>query len=194
MFVAIELSDAVKKSLVGLSGRLRPCGAKASWVREEHIHLTLRFLDEVGANEGERLAAILEERYAGTPPFALRASGVGVFPNRRRPSVVWVGVTGARDRRGGGSDGGVAPELLEAWRVAEESAQSIGAPPETKPFHPHLTLARIRDSRQSGDLAAYLEQEHGFDGGEFPVEHVALFESTLTPRGPNHRLLKEFRF
>lgn len=190
LFVAIELSDSVKQALGDLVRRLQPCGTKAAWVRQENMHLTLRFRGEVGDNEAERLGAILEARYAGMCPFGLEVSSVGVFPNARRPAVVWAGVSSER-----GSNEKTAPvELLDVWRVAEDAALAIRLPKETKTFHPHLTLGRVKDPKQPGDLMAYLENERGFCGGDFPVEHVALFSSELTPNGPIHRLVKEFPF
>jgi 2'-5' RNA ligase len=190
LFIAIELNDGVKHALGELEQRLQLSDVSAAWVREEQIHLTLRFLGEVGVNETERLSAILEARCAGVRPFTLRVSGVGVFPSSRQPAVVWAGVCSAR----GASEGGLAPGLVEVRRIAEDAALAIRLPKESKMFHPHLTLARVRNPKLPGDLMAYVKEEKDFDGGEFRVNHVSLFASDLTPEGAKHRLIKEFLF
>ena len=160
LFVAIELSDEVKRALGELGSRLQASDVRAAWVREEQIHLTLRFLGDIGENEAERLSAILEARFAGTRPFTLRVSGIGVFPNARRPAVLWAGVVAAR----GVNEGNESPELVELRRIAEEAALAIRLPKEAKMFHPHLTLARIRNPQTPSNLISYVREEKEFEG------------------------------
>ena len=181
-FIAIELSDAVRQALSSLVLRLRESRARVSWVRVENIHLTLRFLGEVDEPHIERLAGILRDAYKGIVPFTLSVRGTGAFPNLRKPSVIWVGA------------GPVEGPLGEVQLAAESAARAIGLPPEEKAFHPHLTLARIRDARGAGPLVARLEEERDFEGGEIPVNRVSLFSSELAPGGPVYTRVMEFGF
>lgn len=179
-FIAIELPDPIREALGHLSRRMRNTGANASWVRPENIHLTLRFLGEISEHDVNRIGERLALDYQAIDPFTLTISGTGVFPNPRKPSVIWVG---AEPLEG---------PLATTQAIAESAAQAIGLPPETKPFRPHLTLARLRDPRQAGTLPQTLEQEAGFNAGAFQVHSVALFSSQLTPKGPIYRRLREF--
>ncbi len=181
-FVAIELPDSIKDRLRSLTDRLRRSHARASWVKAERIHLTLRFMGDVPEEDADRLRGLLAGRYAGLDGFELRVRGLGAFPNARKPSVVWAGVTpleGALER---------------GQAIAEEGARAIGLKPEKRRFRPHLTLARIRDVRQTGDLPRRLGIERDFDAGSFSVSSVSLFSSELTRSGPIYERIEEFRF
>ena len=200
-FVAVELPEPILEAVGQLSGRLRASGARATWVKPENMHLTLRFLGEVDEENINRLKAILSDSYRGMSPFTLSVRGVGAFPNMRRPSVVWVGAVVAREARSQvelgneralGNEGAEAIET--AYLAAESAARAIGLAPEEKAFHPHLTLARIRDAREAPPLVACLERERDFCAGDFTVHSVSLFSSRLTPHGPIYQRLEEFTF
>lgn len=181
-FIAVELPDPIKKSLHELSGRLRAKDGRVSWVRPDRMHLTLRFLGDVEPDPLNALRDRLRAVYSGLEPFTLRVEGAGVFPNRRRPSVVWAGTVPAEG------------PLAEIQTAAEDAARAIGLAAENRPFRPHLTLARIRDARAGAALLARLESERAFRGGEFVVDAVSLFSSELTRQGPVYRRVEEFCF
>lgn len=179
-FLAIEIPAELQETLTTLRDQWRHSGARASWVRPENMHLTLRFLGEVSREQMDQMAGVLEGAYAAMPALTLAARGVGAFPNRRKPGVVWVGVEA------------LSGDLAAVQQCAEEAARGIGLPPETKAFHPHITLARIRDSRGIGALPALMAAAEHFDGGAFTAEAVSLFESELRPGGPIYRREREF--
>lgn len=181
-FLAIELSHEVRRALDALSARLRQSRVKATWVRAENLHLSLRFLGDVDAPVLEHLGGFLAREYATLEPFRLHVAGVGCFPNRRRARVIWAGVQGA-------------PVLLEAaHRLAESGARQAGLKAGEKAFAAHVTLARIRKPGPSEALAESLDAESEFDGGEFSVGGVSLFSSTLSPGGAIYRKEREFPF
>lgn len=181
-FVAIEIPATVRAQLAGLAGRLRSAGGSVAWVRPENIHLTLRFLGDLAPEPLERISSELAAAYRGIAPFMLAARGTGAFPNPRRPSVLWVGVEPA--------DG----PLAAIQQHAEAAARVIGLPAETKAFHPHLTLARVKDWRSAVGMVARFAEERDFVAGDFAVGSVSLFTSTLTPRGAVYTRLREFGF
>jgi RNA 2',3'-cyclic 3'-phosphodiesterase len=144
-------------------------------------HLTLRFLEEVAAPTVDRLIASLGPAVARVPPFVCVLDGVGAFPSRARPRVVWRGVaTGAAELE----------VLAGAVRAAVVAA---GLPDDPRPFVPHVTLFRVRSGPDrdaaerllSGAVAAPPPQP-------VPVDHVALVESRLTPPGAVHHVLRRF--
>jgi len=200
-FVAVELPEPILEAVGQLSGRLRASGARVTWVKPENMHLTLRFLGEVDEDNINRLKTILSDSYRGMSPFTLSVRGVSAFPNMRRPSVVWVGAVEAREARSQvelGNEPALGNERAEAietaYLAAESAARAIGLPPEEKAFHPHLTLARIKDAREAPPLVACLERERDFCAGDFTVRSVSLFSSRLTPHGPVYQRLEEFTF
>lgn len=181
-FIAIELSENVRSALLELSARLRKSDVRASWVKSDAMHLTLRFLGEITTENVERLVAGLDEPYSAMEPFELTVKGTGAFPSFREPSVAWAGVEPL--------EGGLA----RAQTIAENAAQSIGLKSEKRRFHPHLTLARIKDPAGASRLTSLLAREKDFAGGSFQVESVTLFSSTLTPNGAVYERIKEFPF
>ena len=156
--------------LTGLVERLRFSGARLTWVKPDAMHLTLRFLGEVDAEPLGRFGKLLSEGYEGLSPFELRICGTGAFPNGRRPSVLWVGVEPS------------AGPLTRVQEVAERAAREIGLAAEDRAFHPHLTVARVKDPREGAKALPYWEREQGFEAGAFAVDGVTLFSSRLTPR------------
>ena len=187
-FVAIELPDAIRKSIAALctrvsdAARAAESSTRVSWVDPERMHLTLRFLGEVDEEGLNRIAAILADGLKTAVPFTLKAARTGVFPNTRKPSVMWVGI------------GPLAGGLQMVHDTAEDAARAIGLAPDNKTFHPHVTLARIRDGRDAGPLMEAFDKRRDFAAGEFEVHGVSLFSSRLTPKGPIHDRLREFRF
>jgi 2'-5' RNA ligase len=175
------LPEAILQSLASLRERLRKSGARASWVKDGNMHLTLRFLGEVSTEQLTALTKHLAEVYRDCEAAPLSVSGVGAFPNVRRPSVVWVGMQP------------VEGPLAALQSHAEQAAHAIGLAPESKSFHPHVTLARIRDDRNLGNLPGALADAREYHAGDFTAEHVALFSSELKPGGPIYRRLEEFR-
>ncbi|MCP4640452.1 MAG: RNA 2',3'-cyclic phosphodiesterase [bacterium] len=181
-FVAVELPEAIRAELAALVRRLRDSGARASWVKPDRMHLTLRFLGDVTDDQLAAMGERLTQSLAGVSPFDLRVGGVGAFPNPRRPSVIWAGIQPM--------DG----PLAEVQAACEDAARAIGLKGEKRPFRPHLTLARVRDHRDAGNLAPLLLREHTYDGGSFSVNGVSLFTSTLTPHGPIYDRVREISF
>ncbi len=180
VFVAVELPESVLRGLEGLRERFRGCGARASWVKTENMHLTLRFLGEIGEAALAGLGTGLRTACAGRAGLTLALKGTGVFPNPRRPSVVWAGLEAA------------SGDLMALQRAVEGAVRAAGLGPDDKAFHPHVTLGRIRDRRRLGSLAEVLDRTRGFSGGAFGVAHVSLFQSTLTPRGPVYECLDTY--
>lgn len=181
-FVAIELPEDVRRGLGELVERLQGSGARLTWVKPEAMHLTLRFLGDVDPEPLQRFQELLAKAYEGVERFPLEVRALGAFPNARRPSVLWVGVEPV--------DG----ELSRVQALAEGAARSIGLPPETRAFHPHLTLARVKDADQGAKAMPYWDREQAYEGGTFTAAGVTLFSSRLTPRGPIYERIQEFPF
>ena len=190
LFIAVPVADDVRAAV----GDLMAGVARASieerasgqprWVRVEGLHLTLRFLGEIGEEQKTALSRMLRDVCATAVPMQLAVEGIGAFPNPRRPAVVWAGIRV------------VMGDLAGLQQRIEQAARDIGLGPDNKAFHPHVTLARIRDLAASGGLAkAVAERADGemvSFGDEFQTAAVALFRSELKSGGPVHTRLEEF--
>ncbi|MBI2422398.1 MAG: RNA 2',3'-cyclic phosphodiesterase [Candidatus Hydrogenedentes bacterium] len=178
-FLAIELPAPVREALWRAAAPLRASGVAARWVTADALHLTLRFFGELEAGQAAMLLAELRGAYAGQAPLRLRLEGWGVFPSLRRPSVVWAGVACEEG------------DLIALQRLAEASALRVGLAPESKPFHPHVTLGRIRNPSCAAELPALLAALTAPETDAFEAGHVSLLQSTLTPGGAIHAPLAE---
>ena len=137
LFVAVELDAAARDALARAAadlGRLKPvaAGPPLKWVAPAALHLTLRFIGEVDAARGARVTAALEPPLA-VAPFDVLFAGVGAFPPRGAPRVIWAGVARGAER------------LTSLADAVERRVREAGEPAEARPFAAHLTLARARD-------------------------------------------------
>src|SRR5690242_6423167 len=96
------------------------------------MHLTLRFLGDTSSDEVPAIGQAMRGALGERPPIALHLAQIGAFPSLQRPSVVWAGV------------GGDTSALAQAQSDLEQSLAALGIAREVRPFHPHLTLGRVR--------------------------------------------------
>jgi 2'-5' RNA ligase len=182
-FVAINLPDGVRSGLVrrraGLKSALPGDGLR--WVQPEQIHLTLKFLGAIPAASLPDLRAALSRACAGIAPFSLCAESLGVFPDARRPRVIWTDVNGDRE---------------SLRRLQEQIARETGAwrEAEPRPFQPHLTLARVKhlNPREAQLLSEHLGGAAEVSFGSWAVTGIDLMQSRLRPAGAEYFRLAEF--
>ena len=185
LFVAISVGDEVRAA----AGRVR-ASIEASlqqlkselprlvWVSPRGLHVTLRFLGEQADAHVPALIEVIQQPYP-VAPFSIQWHGVGAFPSPRRPRAIWLGV-----RRG----------ARELGRLELEVARRIGGvlPGEeaggVQPFHPHLTLARVKTEPKAVDWPAILEAAAVADVSS-RVGHVTFYRSRGLPGGEGYEEL-----
>jgi 2'-5' RNA ligase len=178
LFLAAELPGSVRRSVSDVQARLRDELKGWRWVRPEGIHLTLRFLGEVDDRLDERAREAWRDVARACSPFRLRVTGVGRFPDRGRPRVLWVGL----------EEIGPGEGLARLVDDLERNARAHGWQPENRPFRPHLTLARgLRGAKP----------DEPPDGARVPaaegwVRRVVLFRSRLDRSGARYTALASF--
>ncbi len=176
-FVAIPLPDKAKQELQAVQERLQQAvgGRDVRWVNSAGLHLTLKFLGDTPSVKVTAVLSAIETATQGVPAFSLLLEGLGVFPNPRRPRVIWVGTSGQVD------------VLTRLQAHIEAKLAELGWPADARSFSAHITLGRVRDGAAVGfveRLQTALEAERGFHGGvEIPVREVVCYQSTLTPQG-----------
>ena len=177
LFVAINLDPSLKALLAEIQGKLKATEAPVRWVKPEQIHLTLKFLGEVGEATLPALRDALGHCLAEVSAFPLSFSRLGTFPSKGTPRVIWVGV----------SEGGHEVEKLH--RCIEEALLPLGFPREDRPLHPHLTLGRVKGARHLQSLREYLHNTEVKELGRMRVQCVDLMRSELHPQGAIYTLV-----
>ena len=171
-FVALPLPDGVRREVAAIIARLRPSLPDVRFVRDEGVHVTLRFL---GWTRAETLAAIeapLASAAAACPLFEMAIRGLGTFPDRGSPRVLWLGL-----------DLPAAARRLQA--ACEEAAVATGFAPEPRAFHPHLTLGRWRGRARRPVLPE-------MDLGPARTSELILYRSDIRPVGSVYAALAAF--
>lgn len=165
LFVAVRPSEAVIDALIDTMDGVD----NARWQDEAQLHLTLRYIGEVDPPLAEDIAAALGRVRA--TPFALTLRGVGHFARAGWPSAIWADVASS-------------PELATLQKKVERALMMAGCEPETRRFTPHVTLARL--NRSSGPVGPWLAAHGNLSAGPMPVDHLILYESTLTRSGSHY--------
>jgi 2'-5' RNA ligase len=171
-FVALELDPGLRAAIGDLQARLRPRLGGIRLVRPEGIHLTLRFLGETSPTQVDALRTLLTEAAASCPPAEARARGVGTFPERGSPRVLWLGLE-------------VPPPVLDLQRACERAARAAGFEREARHFQAHLTLGRWRERVARPELAPA-------DLGPVRLDRLVLLRSDLQPTGAVYAPLARF--
>lgn len=179
-FVAVKISDAVRKKAAEVQEALRRADADVKWVDPESLHLTLKFLGWIDEAAVETLKGLLSGDAARRPELELVYAGVGTFPERGAPRVVWIGC------------GGDVAGLGDLASAVERAAGQVGVPPEDRPFAPHLTIGRVKSTRNVKRLSPAIEPYRTSEFGKDAVTEIVLFESTLRPQGPIYTPLASF--
>jgi len=179
LFIAIGLGEELRESLAGVLAILRRRLKGVAWVRPEKIHLTLKFLGEVGEGDIPSVRQALDETASLCSPFALSCGGLGAFPSPSRPRVIWAGLEGGEE------------SLSALVREIEARLSALGFPSEERPYHPHLTLGRVKVPSGTGDLEKVFSQTRADSLGPLSAAVLLLMKSTLTPDGAVHEVVSE---
>jgi len=168
-FIAIELDEKTHEYLTQVQEELKKQGGDIKWVTSSNIHLTLKFLGNVTPEKIDKIKVVLDEIAKTHAPFEMSLSEVGGFPNLKRPRVIWTGID-----KGAQQATALAGDL-------EEKLEELGFLKESRPFKCHLTLGRVRKNKDPGGP---IKRPPGSSFSPvFPVTHLTLFQSTLTPKG-----------
>ena len=174
LFIAIDLPEALRILLADLQLPVRG----VSWTPSESLHLTLRFLGETEGGMEETIVRHLAR--ISVEPFILTLRGLGVFPPRGPPKVVWAGV------------GHGHPRLFQLRQQIDDALLASGLEIDIRTFVAHITLGRCGRVPSPG-IAAFLKRNRDFEGPPFRVDRFNLYSSRLTREGAIHTVEQEFR-
>lgn len=178
VFCAVEVPEPVRQQVLQHIARLKDAvpDAKASWSRDANLHLTLKFLGEIQQTSVSDFSNAASRAVAELAPFSIRLAETGVFPKHGQPRVLWIGTTDLSGKLG---------ELQ--GRLEEESAQA-GFKKDDRPFHPHLTVARLRQPRHARMLGAEHRQLE-FEPAEIAVSELLVIRSELSSEGSKYTVV-----
>jgi RNA 2',3'-cyclic 3'-phosphodiesterase len=176
VFIAVDLPNEVRKALHDVQRELEPLTNSARWVAPESIHITLKFVGEIP----EKRLEDIDTAVTGLTwkSFTISVRGVGFFPGKRSPRVLWAGLE--------------APTMQGLAEQLDARMERLGFEKEKRAFRPHVTLARAKDTRLDSTLVTAATQYEEHDFGSFTVDRVFLFMSTLQPAGAVYEKLKEY--
>ena len=150
--------------------------ARASWSREGNLHFTLKFLGDIPVAKTEALSQATHNAANMIRPFELIIGGCGAFPPHGQPRVLWIGIEDP------------ARMLMELNTALEDECAKAGFPREERPFHPHLTIARIRKPHDARHLAA-AHKETAFDPQTVRASDLVVIRSELRSEGSQHTII-----
>ncbi len=180
LFIAVELDEAVRERLGKAQDRLRSTPCRVKWVKPELMHLTLRFLGEADKTVVGILEQVMVSAAQGVGPIEVALAGLGAFPERGAPRVVWAGI----------HDNGFLALLN---RRLEEGVRRLGFAPETRPFRPHLTLGRVSGRQGAAELRRRIAAQAADEFGSCTIAELLLVQSVLSPAGPAYTPLRRHK-
>lgn len=177
-FIAIDIEkkDVVEK-IVNIEQLLKKSGAILKLVEPENLHITIRFLGEIDEKDVPILKATIEKNVAQFNPFVISLKGIGAFPTKKNPRVVWIGVEKNRDM------------VIQIAKKINTDLDKMGFRIDKHEFHPHVTIARVK--RFNSTLKSIIQQNKEIEIGDIIVRKVKIKKSTLTPQGPIYTTLEE---
>jgi 2'-5' RNA ligase len=181
-FIAIPLPGSMARRVEELVRKLGEVVTGVRWVAPGHAHLTIAFLGDIAIERVAELGRSLGEQLVGIGPFELELAGLGAFPTRERPRVLWVGLRSS-------------DELIQLRKVHDAVHKALvacGLTAADGRFSPHVTLGRVKPRSR-------LQVGEGWDRlgeqslGSFRAAEVVLFSSQLTRGGSVYDRLASLR-
>jgi 2'-5' RNA ligase len=177
IFCAVELSENVRARIAAHVLLLQEAARsplRISWERAEKLHLTLKFLGELEFAQVDALTHALQRAVGSIEQFELVMQEAGTFPLHGNPRVLWLGLRDETHR------------LAQLQEQLETECAQEGLPREARPFHPHITIARIRTPNAAARSIASLHREIKFGPVSFTVNEVTIMQSQLGAVGSHY--------
>jgi 2'-5' RNA ligase len=180
-FLAIEPPEDILQALSELQEKLkREIKGRISWTKPQGQHLTLKFFGDISRGDVTNICSAVQNRTALAPSLNLKIEKIGVFPDARKPRVLWSGIAGDGEK------------LSALQKQLDSDFEGIGFPKEDRPFRAHLTLGRIKKSQILTGISEALAKHNAFATGVFSCKELIVFQSKLLPQGAVYTKLAVF--
>jgi 2'-5' RNA ligase len=183
-FLAIPSDGLWVESARGLLARLEPALPRASWTKPSSWHLTLKFFERIPPEPVTAFRAAIGRAAAELVPGEMRTGGAVVFPARGPARVLGVGFAPSP----------AVDEVSRLAREAEAQARALGLPDEKRAFHPHVTLARLRNPWPDEAVATFRREVEAWSFPAWQARACVLYESRLLREGAEHTPIEEWSF
>jgi 2'-5' RNA ligase len=180
LFLAIPLYDLFPEEIEGVLRPLSRGIPGVRWVDPRQVHLTLHFFGSVSIKEIDLIDAFVQKVAKLFSPLTLSLDRIGGFPSLERPQIVWLGVAEPSGR------------LLSLQKAIQGEAQTLGFRVETRPYHPHATIGRVK--RKIADIRDLVKAGAFLPTVAMPADHFVLYESHTFQEGVQYEVLKTYSF
>lgn len=177
LFIAVETPDDLVPQIGAIRDRLEESNADVKWEHDEKLHATLKFLGNTDEKLLPEIVYCIERVGQRSPQLSVRYKGVGCFPNKWAPRVVWLGMEDLNGR------------LTPLHDDVETELARLGFEKEERAFHAHVTLGRVKSDRRIQSLLRTMESIT-FESQPVVIQEVALIKSELRPSGSVYTTLK----
>ncbi|MCK5077219.1 MAG: RNA 2',3'-cyclic phosphodiesterase [Calditrichia bacterium] len=175
-FIAIEIPENIKENILQVIEQVKSSYPKIAWTKTTAYHLTLKFLGEVEENMIDPISEKIEGIAGNFTPFKIDVEGVGVFPNKRAPKILWAGLYMPDD------------SLLELQAKIEDSLYDLNFEKEKRKFKPHLTLGRVKRKMPPEFADEFFKCS--LPKQTFTVDKIIVMKSELKPTGAVYTRMK----
>jgi len=175
-FIAVDFPPETLTKIAKIIGYFKtqtPMDA-LKWVSAENLHLTIKFIGDIPKDKLVQIRMIIKEALVDKLPFKIGIGGLGMYPNKNNPRVIWLGVT-------------YDQTLRDIHHVLNHSLKNAGIEPDKRDYSPHITIARIRQRTQEEtrqEIGATLSKFKVDSLGEIKINEIILYQSELTRKGP----------
>ena len=181
IFLSIPVPSVVKNIKQMLTSTCENERVEIRWVKHNNLHLSVQFLGSASNEKVTKIRKEVENVVCTINPFVLTVSETGCFPNRSKPSVLYLGV------------GGNIKALKALVVEINDKMSQIGFKKESELFNPHITVAKINYPQKfNPDLSIFLNST--YDEVEFSVDKIQLLESKTFAEGMVYKTLNTFSF
>ena len=178
VFVGIKLDRTAVDNLTTVLKPFRKIAAPIKWTKTENIHLTLKFIGDVEQEDYQSIQQVLSTDNYPVSEFPVRISGIGKFGRGQELNILWAGIE-------------PSSPLESLYREIEDRLAGIRIPKETRPFKPHITLARNKKNIDVKPYLRLIDQHRDTFISVTAVKSCQRFKSDLSPAGPTYTILKE---
>lgn len=174
VFVGVPITEELKKKILPFQKEILSSGADVKLVSPEQLHFTLKFLGEIKDVNN----VVLKLRELRKKKFSVEVKDVGVFPSEKVVHVVWAGSE--------------SEEFVSLVKAVQDALNDVRKE-DYRDVVPHLTVARVRSSKNIRKLLDVIKSFKGKSFGTLVVDRFVLYESVLTAQGPVYKVVEEFR-
>ncbi len=179
-FIAFDSPKPVREELSKLQLQLRKSNADVRWESPEKFHATIKFLGDVQEGNLPNILSKIQSVVQIYSQFEIVFKNLGCFPHRKNPRVIWVGCENA--------DG----ELEVMKTQLDIELLPLGFEVENRPFHPHITLGRVKSPRGLKNLTSILESLT-FQPQNAVIKEILTMKSVLKREGSEYSVLKSLQ-